>query len=1076
MTPPRSALCSDTRARVPFALIGVLLLVTSSAYAVGLTEQGLITTDRSVEHAVERAESDTTAALKAAAREAAHAAANEPVTRPADDDDVHGAIRSDSAYTDAFRIRLAVAGTDALEPIETDVGDATATVSMPPIEHESDLTAARERVHVSPAANGTATRVTFSDITVRAKLNGELVTEQNDTRTVVVAVPTLAAHERAEQFETRLNTGPTEGAGLGRQLTASLYPMAWARGYAQYAGAPVQNVIANRHVELSTNAGVVRIQRDVFGTSDPAARGGVARGAAQTGLTDLLAPAGVDERSWTNTVLSAPTPTTSSADTNDPGDREITDEAGTGEAGTDEFGADEAASESAMFDAGVDPSDERGTVAVGHAADVAATEVYDNIEEISSGAYRVRASVETRTIKQRDGGTPRPAAPNTASGREWERINTDRAERITAVTGTGVPSGVPSGTVRPGERISFGDATRSVSVRRTARTTWERTVLVRDENGSVVDTTTERRTTGAAVTDRYRVATRVTGWHAPTDEAPFRATATFGAGDTAAGTDLQSTPGAARASLGVETTSQIDQIARQAVNSGDISRTTTEYGTQTAAERDRITADIATVTAEVRAVETDQSMAAAALGESDPHGELAAAIRAQHEALVDPPREYDGTTDRARVAVRVTYLDAVVEELSTTATASDTATDAFLDRVADAFDGPSVGEAIASREAARDPGTHTVAPGGPGGAVTFAPRGSPGYLPRTTVDSSTVDAVEGTTTRPLAVRNINYATVPYGDVSGSIVDRILGTEDTVRVETAGRALLFADDALSTTADPDLQADRNELATRVEWSLEAVDTELERVLADRTQLTASERQQALRAAAKTHETAGDQAVAVGDGTYPDRVASAAAARGSLSAAEEAALESYLRVTTRHAAGRDAVRIPTRFVEDPTNGARLVVRNRMEDAVEAGVTEVGERTAKRWAPQPARSVGAGMPVAPVPGYWVATVNAWRVQVRGEYPRFVLHADVGTPDRPFEYVRSEGTARIDLDGKPVTLGVTEPLQFDTETVVVIAVPPGPPGVGDVDGTRDETSAGWPCPGTSAHSVDSDRSCTEE
>jgi len=32
-----------------------------------------------------------------------------------------------------------------------------------------------------------------------------------------------------------------------------------------------------------------------------------------------------------------------------------------------------------------------------------------------------------------------------------------------------------------------------------------------------------------------------------------------------------------------------------------------------------------------------------------------------------------------------------------------------------------------------------------------------------------------------------------------------------------------------------------------------------------------------------------------------------------------------------------------------------------------------------------------------------------------------------------------------------------FETGTVIVVAVPPGPPGVGDVDGTRDERSPGW-------------------
>jgi len=91
-----------------------------------------------------------------------------------------------------------------------------------------------------------------------------------------------------------------------------------------------------------------------------------------------------------------------------------------------------------------------------------------------------------------------------------------------------------------------------------------------------------------------------------------------------------------------------------------------------------------------------------------------------------------------------------------------------------AFDGPDVGDALASREAARDSGTYAIGEDGPGGAVTFEPNGSPISL-RTTVDGEAVDGVDGTTTRPLAVRNVNYVTVPYGEVSSGVVDRILGT-------------------------------------------------------------------------------------------------------------------------------------------------------------------------------------------------------------------------------------------------------------------------------------------------------------
>lgn len=1056
----------DERARIPFALIGVLLLVTSSAYAVGIAEQGLVSEDRSVEQAVERVDADATAALRSAAREAAHDAAAEPVTAaPRGSGPEADAVRDGSAFEDALRIRLAIAGTEALDPIESEVGDVTATATLPPVEHASDLRAARERVHVESVANGTATRVTFEGVETVATRNGRVAAERTTERTVVVAVPTLAAHDRTERFETRLNRGPVEGPGLGRQITASLYPMTWARGYAQYAGAPVENVLANRHVELSTNAGIVRTQRDVFGTSDPDARGGVARATARTGITDLLEPTGVDESSWTDTVLDAPTPTGAS-DHEAAGDAE-----GHGTRDGETHG-----DETAAFEPETDRTDERTTVPIGHAADIGAAQVHDDLAAIAEGTYRVEASVRTSTTRVRHGGRLTPPVPGSAPGAAWERADVSHTERVTTVSGAGAPAEVPAGTVTPGERVSFGDASRAVSVRRTATAEWKREVVERDENGSVVNTTVHRTTTRDSATDRYRVRTVVEGRHAPIDRAPDRPAATFGAGDTADGQDLSDTPAAARSDLDVDTETDVDRIARDAVQSGDIRRTTTVHGSRSDADLDRIAADLDALAADVREIETDDSMQDAALGDAEPYADLADTLRDRRADLVDAPRTYDGATDRARVAARDAYVSAVIEELETAADDRSTATDEFLDRVNDRFDGPSVRDAIASREAARDPGTQTVAADGPGEAVTFAPRGSPGYLPRTAVDGAAVEGVNGTTTRPLAVRNVNYATVPYDEVSSGIVDRLLGTEDTVRVGTAGRALLLADEALDAEEDPDLRADRDVLADQVDRSLRAVDRELEPTLVDRTSLSGDERRRALDAAAAGYGSTGEHAVAVGDGSYPERVAAEAAAVGSLSTAEEASLAARLRVATRNAAGRDAARVPTRFVDAPTSGARMVLRDRMEGAVEDGAAEVSGAAAERWAPKPVRAVGAGVPVAPVPGYWVTTVNAWRVQVSGEYPRFALSADVGPPGETFEYVRQEGTVTADIggdgrDGETVTLGTTEPVRFDTETVVVVAVPAGPPGVGDVDGTRDETSAGWPCPGAMEPAEPEDR-----
>jgi len=1058
----------DERARVPFALIGVLLLVTSTAYAGGIAEQGLIGEDRSVERAVERVDADATAALRAAAREAAHDAAREPVTRAPESGAAAGAVREGAAFTDAFRIRLAVAGEDALSAVDADVGSVTATASLPAVEGPKGLTAARDRVRVEPAANGTATRVTFEGVETTATRDGRTVVNRTEDRTVVVAVPTLAAHERTERFEERLDRGPVEGPGLGRQLTASLYPTTWARGYAQYAGAPVENVLANRHVELSTNAGIVRTQRAVFGASDPNARGGVARATARTGVSDLLAPTGVHEASWTDAVLGAPAPTGSGETATHPG------------VGTNPDGE---TSEDAAFGTKRDRTDEETPVPIGHAADVGAVRVHDDLDGVIEGAYRVEADVRTATTQIADGGRISPPTPDAAAAGEWDRVDVARSERLTDVSGSDVPREVPAGTVGPNEPVAFGDASREVTVERTATATWEREVVERGPNGSVVDRTVHRTTTADEATDRYRVRVSVTGRHAPTDGAPDRPAATFGAGGD--GPDLRGTPAAARSSLGVDTAAGVDRIARDAVRSGDVDDSTVVHGSWTETERDRVAADVAALAATVREFETDASMQAAAVGEAEPYADLADAVRDRRAALVDAPATYDGAADRARVAARAAYLDAVVAELEGAAADREQATDGFLDRVNGAFGGPSVGEAIAAREAAKDPGTYTVAGDGPGGAVTFSPRGSPGYLPRTTVGDERVDGASELSTRPLSVRNVNYATVPYGEVSTGIVDRILGAGDTVRVGTAGRALLLADEALAAGDDPDLRGDRDALAERVDGSLREVDRELEGVLRDRTSLTRQERRDAVGEAAAFYDSAGDRATAVGDGEYAERVAAEAAADGSLSTAAEASLAAHLRVATRNAAGRDDVRIPTRVVEPPTKGARVLLRDRMEKAIEkeaaragqAATEELGERAAtelgEEWSLKPARSVGAGLPVAPVPGYWVTTVNAWRVQVRGEYPRFTLRADVGAPGEPFEYVRREGDVTLDVDGETVRLGATEPIRFETGTVVAVAVPAGPPGVGDVDGTRDETSTGWPCPGAAGESGEGAEQC---
>ena len=1024
---------------MPFALIGVLLLVSASTYAAGIVDQGLISENRSVDRAVDRVDADATAALRHAAREAAYAAAADPVVRPpvetARGHSVgEAAVRPGSAFEDAFRIRAALAGHRALGVLNTSVGGVTATARFDrlssPLTPE-DLVRIRKQVEVQPAADGTATRVVFENVTVRATRGGQTVAKQTRDRTVVVAVPTLAAHERTTRFERRLNNGPVEGPGLGRQLTASLYPITWARGYGQYGKVPIQNVLSNRHVELSTNAGIVRVQRDVFGASDPDARGGVAAATARTGITDLLAPTPLDEAAWSDAVIGAPTPSP----------------------GTDRDG----------FAAARSHTDETRRVAVGHAADVAAVEVHDAIETIARKSHRVEATLVVKADRVSYGGRPRPPHPDpTEDG--WSRIDVDVEETVSVRPARTVPSAVPSGIVEPGERVDFGSVRRTVVVERTVVTHWrrvvEQTYRIPVAGGPPVTATREitagLRTTRASTTDRYRVEVAVHGAHAPRDDAPRRPAATFGAGTGFGGADLGDTPAAARESLGVATAASVDRLAERAVESGDIRRSTAVYGRATQRAHDHIAGDLEALRADVEAIETDLSMESMARGEAEPYAALAKRVQDRRQQLVDAPATYNGAADRATVAVRVAYLDAVLSELKAAGEERETTTSALFERVEGAFGGPSVGEVLASREAARDVDPYTVGADGPGGAVTFVPNAAPGYLPRTTVDGRTVDAVDGSI-RPLATRNVNYVTVPYSDISTGIVDRLLGDGGRVGIGVAGQTLLAADHALAADPDPDLRADRDALARRVDESLRSVDEALVDAIAERTDLSHAKRRAAVSAAAARHDGVGQQAVAVADGAYAQAVADKASRLGGLTDTDRRALAARLRVASATATGRDDVRIPASLVDEPTQLARDQIRGELAGAIEMGAEAAVANASERWVPNSTPRVGAGLPVAPVPAYWVATVNAWRVQVRGAYPRFTLTADVGPPNRQFEYVREASTVTTTVGGDTIQLGTNEPVAFETGTVIVVAVPPGPPGVGDVDGTRDERSSGW-------------------
>ena len=140
------------------------------------------------------------------------------------------------------------------------------------------------------------------------------------------------------------------------------------------------------------------------------------------------------------------------------------------------------------------------------------------------------------------------------------------------------------------------------------------------------------------------------------------------------------------------------------------------------------------------------------------------------------------------------------------------------------------------------------------------------------------------------------------------------------------------------------------------------------------------------------------------------------------------------------------------------------------MEAAAVEAVDATSNALAAEVARRAGipdmgalpAGLPLAPAPGSWYATANAWSVSIRGEWARFAVHAAGGSPTGPGNgtaYVRESEPVAFDVngDGRPDRVGRNERLAFEVEATVGVVVPAGPRGVGDVGGDADEQSAGW-------------------
>ncbi|MFB6256758.1 MAG: hypothetical protein ABEH58_08570 [Haloplanus sp.] len=1008
-----SRFAEDRRGRVPFALVGVLLLVGASTFGAALSTRGPDRIDRDAAVAMERASAETTAALRSAVGAAAREAAAEPVTAPAETP--YGRLLSGATpFRDALQLRVYLTLQDRLSVTRYRRGDVTAVASLPEATTPAELRRGMERIEIRGVENGTALRVTVRNLTVAASESGRVVASERRDRTVTVSTPVLALHDRATAFETRLNRGPLDGPGLGRRLTARLYPIAWTRGYAQrYDAAPIANVVATRHVETATNGAVLETQRAVFGRSDPAGRRGLHRATLELGVKDFTAATPVGG-SWSNRVLPRPNPSENGT---------VALRRRRGEAGP---------SPARSIDIDVEPL--AGRSLSGLRTDTVRSN--RSLRAVLRAAYRVKAAL--RTSKQRTYTEPRPEPE--APGERWSL-----AETAVTMDPEVEASVAPSPAIKGDER-RFDGFSRVVELEREVTWTWER--------GN------DTMTTASEWTERYRVGVTLVGTHAPNGTPPDRPTRPrFERGGALNGPNLADVPAKAERALVAAQGGQ-DAVAVAVANGSLNSHERVVYGNRSADLRPWTNDDLRDLREELANVSVSVDAGRVATYTVNPPEKLAATLRRNRSELVAAPSRYRGAADRARVGARAALVNGTIRQLERRAANHNETRrtfDAALNRVG-VRSSRTLHRILRLRSTPTPARRANLSGSPPGGPVGVVPDGSPAYL---TVASVGHDRAAGVPPsrpyHPLAARNLNVFAVPYGDAADVVAGAVSDRSPRVRLRTAARTLMIAESAASES----VREPRRNLRESVSDSVSVVRTRTRRVVRNETRLTRSETRAAVAEGFAHWDGVGRRALAATNGSLARAIATAADERSAdPDPGRRARLNGRLETAIVTARRTSAVTV----AEAPVNETLTQVRTR---ATKRAAAEAGSRLKSRYTNGSLGEVTAGLPVAPMPGYWYATVNVWDVTVRGAYARFSLRTRRGapptTPGGTMRYVRDGSTVRLDADGDGTTerLGRDERVAFETGTVVAVAVPAGGGGVGDVDGNTDERAGTWPRPG---------------
>ncbi|RKD97466.1 DUF7286 family protein [Halopiger aswanensis] len=293
---PRTvSIADDDRARIPFAMIAVLLLVTSLGAIAVLEQRSDPVIDQEAELGMDRSVTAAQSELRSASIDASHSAVSAPLITARTDTGIDAidstADDHDENFENYLKLLIYLEAYERLPAAGQTVGtDTKTTVSIPKVTEDGagdDAITPDEAIdrvdlvigdYADTELEAGLLEVTIEDVEIHSTATA------TETRpiTVTVGAPVKQLDERTTEYESQLDADffdadlNGELSGLGQHSAARLYLLAYFKaGWDRFdrTARPddhdFERVLEPEHTEVLMNDAIFDVQHDVFGTKDP---------------------------------------------------------------------------------------------------------------------------------------------------------------------------------------------------------------------------------------------------------------------------------------------------------------------------------------------------------------------------------------------------------------------------------------------------------------------------------------------------------------------------------------------------------------------------------------------------------------------------------------------------------------------------------------------------------------------------------------------------------------------------------------------------------------------------------------